>query len=168
MNELIQLSDITSRIYTIRGVKIMLDRDLAELYEVPTKALKQSVKRHIKRFPSDFMFELSYQEFKDLRSQIVTSSWGGTRYKPMAFTEQGVAMLSGVLNSGRAIEVNIQIMRAFVQLRRLVIDHAELKREIDELRDLTEERFRIVFEVLDQLVSDEKKPRRKIGYIESK
>jgi hypothetical protein len=112
------------------------------------------------------MFELSHQEFTDLRCQIGTSSWGGTRYMPMAFTEQGVAMLSGILNSDRAIEVNIQIMRAFVQLRHMVTESAELKRALDELRDQTEERFQIVFEVLDKLVSDGTEGSRKIGFID--
>ncbi len=168
MNELIELNAITNRIYTIRGIKVMLDRDLAELYGVETRRLKEQVKRNADRFPVDFMFELSYQELKNLRSQFATSSWGGTRYKPMAFTEQGVAMLSGVLHSKRAIQINVQIMRAFVQLRHLVIEHTELKREVEELRNQTEERFEIVFEVLDKLVSDGKSPNRKIGFIESK
>lgn len=168
MNQLIELDDIASRIYTIRGVKVMLDRDLAELYEVQTKVLKQAVRRHMKRFPSDFMIELSYQEFKDLRSQIVTSRWGGSRYKPMAFTEQGLAMLSGILNSDRAIEVNIQIMRAFVQLRHIAVEHAELRREVEELRSQTEERFQVVFEVLDKLVSDDQSSNKKIGFIDKK
>ncbi len=166
MNELIELNAITSRIYTIRGVKVMLDRDLAELYEVKTKALKQAVKRQIKRFPSDFMFELTNQEFKDLRSQIVTSSWGGARYKPMAFTEQGLAMLSGILQSDRAIDVNIQIMRAFVKVRQMILYHAELKQEIDELRNQTEERFQIVFEVFDKLLADDESVR-VIGFVDS-
>ena len=168
MNQLIEIRDITQRIYTIRGVRVLLDRDLAELYEVETKVLKQAVRRNAKRFPSDFMFELTYQEFKNLRSQIVTSSWGGARYKPMAFTEQGVAMLSGILNSDRAIDVNIQIMRAFVQLRHMVIDHAELKRELEELRSQTEERFQVVFTVLDRLVADDSASNKKIGFIDKK
>jgi hypothetical protein len=154
MNQLIEINDITQRIYTIRGVKVMLDRDLAELYGVETKRLKEQVRRNIERFPADFMFELTYQEVKNLRSQIASSSWGGPRYKPMAFTEQGVAMLSGVLHSKKAIQINVQIMRAFVQLRHMVIDHAELKRELDELRSQTEDRFEIVFTVLDKLVGD--------------
>jgi hypothetical protein len=145
----------------------MLDRDLAALYEVENKVLKRSVRRHIKRFPDDFMFELSYQEFADLRRQFGTSSWGGTRYMPMAFTEQGVAMLSGILNSDRAIEVNIQIMRAFVHLRHMVAENADLKRALDELRDQTEERFQVVFEVLDKLVSDGTEGNRKIGFIDN-
>jgi ORF6N domain len=167
VNQIIEVRDIAQRIYTIRGIKVMLDRDLAELYVVETKVLKQSVRRNARRFPADFMFELTYQELKDLRSQIVTSSWGGTRYKPMAFTEQGVAMLSGILNSDRAIDVNIAIMRAFVQLRHVVIEHAELKREVEALRKQTEERFEIVFTVLDKLVSDGESPGKKIGFIDN-
>ncbi len=168
MNELIELNDITSRIYTIRGIKVMLDRDLAALYKVETRILNQAVRRHLKRFPDDFMFQLDKPEFDNLKSQFVISSWGGIRKMPLAFTEQGVAMLSGILNSDRAIEVNIQIMRAFVQLRHIAIEHADLKREIEALRNQTEERFEIVFEVLDKLVSDDESSNRKIGYIEPK
>ncbi len=168
MNELIEFNDITSRIYTIRGIKVMLDRDLAALYKVETRILNQAVRRHLKRFPDDFMFQLDKPEFDNLKSQFVISSWGGIRKMPLAFTEQGVAMLSGILNSDRAIEVNIQIMRAFVQLRHIAIEHADLKREIEALRNQTEERFEIVFEVLDKLVSDDESSNRKIGYIEPK
>ena len=167
MVQIITIEDIAQRIYFIRGVKIMLDRDLAALYEVETRILKRNVRRNIKRFPSDFMFELSYQEFMSLRSQFGISNRGGTRYRPMAFTEQGVAMLSGILNSDRAIEVNIQIMRAFVQLRHVIADHAELKRALDELRNQTEEQFQVVFTVLDQLVSHSDEAKRKIGFIEN-
>ncbi len=166
MNELTEINDITSRIFTIRGAKVMLDRDLATLYGVETKVLKQAVRRNIKRFPQDFMFDLTYQEFKDLRSQIVTSSWGGTRYKPLAFTEQGVAMLSGILNSDRAIEVNIQIMRAFVKVRQMILYNAELKQELEELRSQTDERFQVVFEVLDKLLADDKSVR-VIGFVDN-
>jgi ORF6N domain len=166
VNQLIEIKDISQRIYTIRGVRVLLDRDLAELYEVETKALKQAVRRNAKRFPSDFMFELIYQEFKNLRSKIVTSSWGGTRYKPMAFTEQGVAMLSGILNSDRAIDVNISIMRAFVHLRHIAVEHAELKREVEALRKQTEERFEIVFTELDKLIVDDEGADKKIGFID--
>ncbi|WP_319406105.1 ORF6N domain-containing protein [uncultured Desulfosarcina sp.] len=168
MNQLIAIDDITQRIYTVREAKVMLDRDLAELYEVETKVLKRNVRRNIDRFPQDFMFELTPDEFQNLRSKIDTSSWGGTRYVPMAFTEHGVAMLSGILNSKKAIRVNIQIMRAFVQLRHLVIDHAELKRELEALRSQTEERFQVVFTVLDNLVSDENGLNKKIGFIDKK
>jgi hypothetical protein len=166
MVDIVPIEQIVSKIYWLRGVKVMLDRDLAELYEVETRILKRNVRRHIKRFPNDFMFELSYQEFVSLRSQIGISKRGGTRYKPMAFTEQGLAMLSGILNSDRAIEVNIQIMRAFVRLRHIIADNAELKRTIDELRNQTEERFQVVFTVLDQLVSHSDEAKRKIGFIE--
>ena len=167
MTDIVPVDQIVGKICWIRGKKVMLDRDLADLYEVETKVLKRNVRRHIKRFPEDFMFELSTKEFADLRSQSGTSSWGGTRYAPMAFTEQGVAMLSGILNSDRAIEVNIQIMRAFVQLRHLVTESAELKQALDQLRDQTEERFQVVFEVLDRLVSDGGEGSRKIGFLEN-
>ena len=165
MNSLVEIGDITQRIFTIRGVKVMLDRDLAELYEVETRILKRNVRRHLKRFPADFMFELTSQEFTSLRSQIGISKRGGTRYMPMAFTEQGVAMLSGILNSDRAIAVNILIMRAFVHLRQLIADHAEFKRELEALRNQTKERFEVVFTVLDKLVSDENESSGKIGFI---
>ena len=137
---------------------------MAELYGVETKVLKQAARRNIKRFPSDFMFELTKNEFQNLRSQIVTSSWGGARYIPMAFTEQGVAMLSSVLKSDRAIDVNIQIMRVFTRLRQMVLDNEELRKELEELKQITDERFQIVFETLDQLITIENKPKKKIGF----
>lgn len=118
---------------TIRNHKVMLDRDLAKLYGVETKVLKQSVKRNMNRFPEDFMFKLTSDEFKHLRSQIMTSNWGGERYLTMAFTEQGVAMLSSVLHSDRAIRVNIQIMRLFTQLRQTLLDTYELRISIEPL-----------------------------------
>jgi len=158
---------IASKIYIIRGLRVMLDRDLAALYGVETKVLKQAVRRNIKRFPDDFMFVLSSEEDRNLRSQFVTSSlpqWGGARYLPMAFTEQGVAMLSSVLNSDRAVEVNIQIMRVFTRLRQLLLSNSDLRRELEELKRVTDDRFRVVFETLDQLLSHEERPRRKIGF----
>ena len=167
MVDIVPIDQIVNKIYWLRGVKVLLDRDLAALYEVETRILKRNVRRHIKRFPDDFMFEISYQEFAGLRSQFGISKRGGTRYVPMAFTEQGVAMLSGILNSDRAIEVNIQIMRAFVQLRHLIADNAELKRALDELRNQTEEQFQVVFKVLDQLVNHDEKEKRKIGFIDN-
>ena len=118
---------IIRKIFWIRENKVMLDFDLASMYGVSTKVLKQADKRNIQRFPNDFMFELTKSEFEILRSQIVTSSWGGTRYQPFVFTEQGVAMLSGILNSVHAIQVNIAIMRAFVQLRQILESNKELK-----------------------------------------
>ncbi len=164
MTTTLPVEKITSKIYLIRGQKVMLDRDLAELYGVETKALKQAVKRNIVRFPEDFMFELTKNEFGHLRSQIVTSNWGGTRYSPMAFTEQGVAMLSSVLRSERAIHVNIQIMRVFTRLRQAILDNADLRKELEDLKQISEERFQIVFEALDQLINIEKKPKKKIGF----
>jgi hypothetical protein len=158
---------IASKIYIIRRLKVMLDRDLAELYGVETKVLKQAVKRNINRFPEDFMFVLSGEEAISLRSQFVTSSlsqWGGTRYPPMAFTEQGVAMLSSVLKSNRAIQVNIQIIRVFTRLRQILLSDKDLRRELEELKRVTDERFRIVFETLDQLLSTAERPKRKIGF----
>jgi len=124
---------ISSKIYLIRKQKVMLDKDLAELYAVETKQLKRQVRRNRERFPEDFMFELNQQEFDNLRSQFGTSNWGGTRYMPMAFTEQGVAMLSSVLNSPTAIKVNIQIIRVFTKIREMLTDTLSMKLEIEEI-----------------------------------
>ena len=125
---------IQSKIYEIRGQRVMLDRDLAELYQVTTSALNQAVKRNSKRFPPDFMFQLTNQEFANLKSQFVTSSWGGIRKMPYAFTEQGVAMLSGLLNSDIAINANIAIMRAFVAMRNYITTTTQIKAELAEIR----------------------------------
>jgi len=138
-----ELPVIQTKIFKIRGQMVMLDFDLAELYEVPTKALKQAVRRNMERFPDEFMFELTQPEFIILRSQIVTSSWGGTRYPPFAFTEHGVAMLSSVLNSPKAIQTNIAIIKAFIALRRYALTFSELAQKIAELeaknnRELTD------------------------------
>lgn len=129
-----ELTQIQSKIYEIRGQRVMLDRDLAELYQVTTSALNQAVKRNNKRFPPDFMFQLTNQEFANLKSQIVTSSWGGVRKMPYAFTEQGVAMLSGLLNSDVAINANIAIMRAFVAMRNYIITTTTVTAELSEIR----------------------------------
>ncbi len=143
----------------------MLDRDLAELYSVESKVLKQAVRRNIDRFPADFMFELTKEENQSLRSQNVTLKRGQhSKYLPFAFTEQGVAMLSSVLKSDRAIQVNIQIMRTFTKLREAFLDNEDLRRELEGLKQITEERFQIVFETLDQLLTVENKPKKKIGY----
>jgi phage regulator Rha-like protein len=158
------METIASKIYIIRGLNVMLDRDLAELYGVETKQLKRAVRRNIDRFPSDFMFDLTRDEFTNLRSHIGTSSWGGERYVPMAFTEQGVAMLSSVLNSKRAIQVNIQIIRTFTKLRHALLDNKNLRKELEELKQITDERFQIVFETLDQLINIKNKPKKKIGF----
>ena len=159
---------IASKIYFIRNQKIMLDRDLAELYGVDTAQLKRAVRRNRDRFPDDFMFELSKSEMDDLRCQFGTSKWGGTRYKSFAFTEQGVAMLSGVLKSDRAIKVNIQIMRTFTKLRDMLTSHADLKQKIEDMEKRDDEQFRIVFEAITQLIEEDAKPKKKIGYIKEK
>ncbi len=166
MTELVPIERIASKIYLIRGVRIMLDRDLAELYEVKTKVLKQAVRRNIKRFPDDFMFELTKEELEDWRSRFVTSNSDkmGLRYRPMAFTERGLAMLSGVLNSDRAIRVNIQIMRTFTQLRKTLFAYDELKEKIEAIERKYDKRFKVVFDALDRLLSVKKKPKRKIGF----
>ena len=139
--------------------------DLAELYGVETKVLKQAVRRNITRFPDDFMFELSKQELINLRSQFVTSRWGGTRYPPMAFTEQGVAMLSSVLNSERAIQVNILIMRAFTRLRQMLASHEDLKVKLEEMESRYDEQFRVVFQAIQQLLDKDQQPGKKIGFL---
>ncbi|MEW6187973.1 MAG: ORF6N domain-containing protein [Thermodesulfobacteriota bacterium] len=168
MESFVPVEIIEKKILLIRGQKVMLDADLAELYGISTKVLKQAVKRNNKRFPADFMFVLTYQEVRNLRSQFVTSSlssWGGVRYSPMAFTEQGVAMLSSVLHSERAIEVNILIMRAFVKLREMIASNKDLARRLDELEKKYDEQFRVVFEAIRQLMASPAKPKRKIGFL---
>jgi hypothetical protein len=126
---------VMNKIYLIRNQKVMLDSDLAELYLVETKVLNQQVKRNLKRFPEDFMFQLTAQEFDNLKSQFVTSSWGGKRKLPYVFTEQGVAMLSGILNSDRAIAVNIQIMRIFTRIRQMLADNTDLRLDIEKIKN---------------------------------
>ena len=165
MEKLITIEKIENRIFQTRGKRVMLDRDLAELYGVATKVLKQAVKRNQKRFPSDFAFRLTRIEVVNLRSQIVTSSWGGTRYPPYVFTEQGVAMLSSVLNSERAIMVNIQIMRAFVNLRKAAIHYVALRRKIEEMEKKYDTQFGIVFEAIKKLLEPPPAPpKRRIGF----
>ena len=166
MSDIVPMERIASKIYIIRDTRVMLDRDLAELYGVKTKVLKQAVKRNIKRFPEDFMFELTKEEFENWRSRFVTSNRDkmGLRYKPMAFTEQGVAMLSSVLNSDRAIQVNILIMRAFTRLRQMLSTHEELKRKIEAMERKYDQQFRVVFEAIKQLIDTKDKPKRKIGF----
>ena len=142
---LVPAERIEKAILLIRGEKVILDQDLAELYEVETKTLVRAVKRNRKRFPADFMFVLSKEEFSHLRSQSGTSSqWGGRRYAPYAFTEQGVAMLSSVLHSDRAVEVNIEIMRAFVRLRAILATHKDLARKLAELERKYDEQFGVL------------------------
>jgi phage regulator Rha-like protein len=158
---------IESLIYIIREERVMLDKDLAALYQVETKALVQAVQRNRKRFPPDFMFQLSFQEFTALRSQIVTSKGrGGRRTPPYAFTEHGVAMLSSVLRSERAMEINIEIIRAFVKLRQLVASNADLANRLNHLEQKYDSQFKVVFDAIRRLMSETTQvpPKRRIGF----
>ncbi|HLN73936.1 MAG TPA: ORF6N domain-containing protein [Prolixibacteraceae bacterium] len=165
-----QLEKIQTKIYDIRGQKVMLDYDLAELYEVETKNLNLSVKRNINRFPSDFMFQLTNLEWQSLRLQIETSKGrGGTRYLPYAFTEQGLAMLSGILNSEKAIAVNIAIMRAFVFMRQYALTHKDLTEKLLELETRYDKQFNDVYDAINFLLKKdsretEQKQRKRIGF----
>ena len=149
----------------IRDEKVILDEDLATMYGVETRALVQAVKRNIDRFPDDFMFQLTMNEFKNLKSQIVTSSWGGRRKPPYAFTEQGVAMLSSVLRSMRAVLVNVEIMRTFVKLRRILATHDELARKLASLERKYDKQFKLVFDAIREIMAPKDPPkRRQIGF----
>jgi hypothetical protein len=163
-NFLIPSERIINNIYIIRNRKVMLDRDLAALYGVTTGNLNLAVKRNMKRFPEDFMFQLNAQEFKNLKLQIAISSWGGARKLPYAFTEQGVAMLSSVLNSDRAIAVNIQIIRTFTRIRELLATNEMLQHKIMEMEKRYDGNIKEIFSVLKQLLADEKKSKKKIGF----
>jgi len=161
----LRAEDISQRIHTLRGHRVMLDADLAELYCVPTKRLNEAVRRNATRFPEDFMFRLTEDEVEILRSQFATSRlWGGRRYFPYVFTEQGVAMLSSVLNSEQAIQVNIAIMRAFVRMRRMLVSNEELARKVDALEGKYDAQFRVVFDAIRALMEPPKTPRRRIGF----
>lgn len=165
MKVLIPSEIIEKKILLIRGEKVMLDADLAELYEVETKMLVRAVKRNMDRFPADFMFQLNEEEFENLRFHFGTSSrWGGRRYLPYVFTEQGVAMLSSVLNSDRAVKVNIEIMRAFVKLRQMLASNVGLARKLDALEKKYDAQFKIVFDAIRQLMIPPEPKKRKIGF----
>ena len=160
---------IADKIYLIRDKKVMLDSGLAELYQVETKRLNEQIKRNISRFPEDFMFQLTKEEWANLKSQFATSSWGGRRSEPYVFTEHGVLMLSSVLNSERAIEVNIKIMRIFTKMKELFTDNLSVKLEIEEIKKKLSNQSKnieLVFEYLDELIdkTDNPKPRKEIGY----
>lgn len=161
---LVPVERIDAIIYVLRGEKVILDKNIASLYEVPTKVLMQAVKRNLKRFPKDFMFQLTAEETRDLRFQIGTSSWGGSRYRPYAFTEQGVAMLSGVLRSARAVQVNVEVMRAFVRLRRMAASREDLARKIEELEEKYDSKFSVVFDALRELMAAPEASDRPIGF----
>jgi len=167
MTQLVPLERIERQIFLIRGRKVMIDTDLAVLYDVPTHRLNEAVKRNRQRFPSDFMFQLARAEVKILTSQIAISSWGGRRTLPYVFTEQGVSMLSSVLNSERAISVNIAIMRAFVRLREIMATHVDLARKIDDLEKKFQKhdaQFVAVFDAIRQLIRAPRSPAKKIGF----
>jgi hypothetical protein len=158
---------IVSKIYLIKGQKVMLDRDLAEMYGIETKRLNEQVKRNIDRFPDDFMFQLTQKEFKDLKSQNATSSWGGTRKLPSAFTEYGVLMLSSVLNSPTAIQVNIRIMRVYARLREMLLTHKDILLKLQQLENQVAENsadIQMIFTALKQLLNPPKEPRKRIGF----
>ena len=162
---------IETKIYIIRNQKVMLDHDLAKLYEVETRMLTQAVRRNINRFPEDFMFQLNKDEFKNLKSQIVTSSWGGLRKAPLAFSEHGILMLSSVLRSEKAVQVNIQIMRTFTHIRRMILDNEDLRKMIQgiEARHIAkfsniDKQIKVIFEALNNVINPPVKPK-KIGFL---
>ena len=164
-----ELEQIKNSILEIRGKKVILDLELAKMYQTETKRLKESVRRNIRRFPPDFMFELTAEEWGNLRSQIATSSWGGQRYLPFAFTEQGVAMLSAVLNSQRAIHASIQIMRAFVLMRQWALEYQDLQEKLTDLEKRFGQKFTDIEQVLNYLIQKDQKQvqqgsRKKIGF----
>ena len=162
-----ELQIIQNKIYELRGQRVMLDFDLAELYQTETKRLKEAVRRNIDRFPGDFMFELDKKEWNILRTQNASSSWGGARYQPFAFTEQGVAMLASVLNSPKAIQINIQIVRAFILLRQYALGYAELNKKLEMFMLETNIQFNDIYQALTELASKkqlEEKPRNRVGY----
>ena len=163
---LVEYEIVVSKIAVVRGQRVMFAQDLAELYGVETRVLMQAVQRNIDRFPQDFLFQLTDQEFTNLKSQFVTSSWGGIRKLPHAFSEQGVAMLSSVLRSPRAVAVNIEIMRSFVRMRALIDGNKVLSKKIADLEKKYDKQFATVFQAIYDLMDDrEKKPKRKIGFV---
>ncbi|HJX11769.1 MAG TPA: ORF6N domain-containing protein [Candidatus Binatia bacterium] len=175
-SSVVPVGRIENAILFIRGHKVMLDDDLAKLYGVSAKRLNEAVRRNRDRFPDDFMFQLTEEEFTglrhqignaNLRSQIATSSWGGRRYRPHAFTEQGVAMLSSVLHSKRAVQVNIEIMRTFVRLRQLLASNEELARRLDAIENKYDQQFKVVFDVIRELMTPPATKRRRIGFLVS-
>lgn len=161
----IPVETIHKSILFIRGHNVILDKDLADLYGVETKLLNRAVSRNIDRFPEDFMFKLNREEFEDLRCHFGTSNWGGRRYMPHAFTEQCVAMLSSVLRSKRAVEVNIAIMRTFVKLREVFAGNAALRHKIEAMERQYDEQFRLVFEILSEMISQTPESKSQIGYL---
>jgi len=165
MKAIVPAEIIEQKILLIRGKKVMLDKDLAGLYGVETFNLNKAVKRNIERFPEDFMFQLTSEEFKNLIFHFGISSWGGTRKCPYAFTENGVAMLSSVLNSKRAIQVNIQIMRTFTKIRELIATHKDLQKKIEDMEKKYDHQFKVVFDAIKQLLAKPEPKKKKIGFV---
>ena len=163
-SDIIAQDIVESKILLIRSKKVMLDKDLAALYGVETFNLNKAVKRNMDRFPDDFMFQLSNEEFKNLKFHFGISSWGGTRKRPYAFTENGVAMLSSVLNSKRAVKVNIQIMRTFTKIREMLLTNKDLNKRLDDLEKKYDTQFKVVFDAIRQLMTPPEKKKRKIGF----
>jgi len=163
-NSLIPVERIERAIFLIRGLKVILDKDLAMLYQVSTSNLNKAVNRNLDRFPGDFMFQLTNEELKSLKFHFGTSSWGGTRKPPRAFTEQGVAMLSGILRSKRAVLVNIEIMRAFVRLRQMLATNTNLESRLNELEKKYDAQFKVVFDAIRRLMAPLPPSRKKIGF----
>jgi hypothetical protein len=161
---LVPMDHIERAIILVRGEKVMLDSELAEIYGVETKVLNQAVKRNASRFPSDFMFQLTKDELENLKSQIVTSSWGGVRKLPHAFTEHGALMLANVLNSDRAAQTSVMVVRAFVKLRQMLASNAELARKLEAMEKKYDTQFKVVFDAIRQLMSPAGKPKREIGF----
>jgi len=161
---LVPQETIEQKIILVRGHKVMLDKDLAKLYGVTTSNLNKAVTRNLHRFPEDFMFRMSKSEFNNLIFHFGTSSWGGVRKAPRVFTEHGILMLSSVLKSKRASQVNIQIMRTFVKLRKMLVDHRQLLKKIEDMEKCYDSQFKIVFEAIRQLMSVPEKPKRNIGF----
>lgn len=155
---------IEQKIYLIRGQKVMIDRDLAVLYEITTGNFNKAVSRNLDRFPSDFMFRINKEEFRNLILQFGRSSWGGTRKNPRVFTEHGILMLSSVLNSKRAAQVNVQIMRTFIKMREMLATHKDIMKKIEEMEKRYDKQFRIVFQVIRGLGDLPKESKRKIGF----
>ena len=159
---------IISRIYTLRHQKVMFDFDLAEMYGIETKRLKHAVRRNIERFPEDFMFELTMEEFQNLRTQFASSSWGGSRYPPFAFTEHGAVMLASILNSETAVKASIFVVRTFIKLRQLISGYHELTERMDGLEEKYDSQFQQVIHALEGLAEKKKEPRKLIGFKEDK
>ncbi|MCB4790308.1 MAG: ORF6N domain-containing protein [Elusimicrobia bacterium] len=167
MTDLIPQEKIENKIFLIRGKRVMLDKDMAELYRVKTSQLTRQVRRNIDRFPEDFMFQLNEEEFENLKCHFGTSSWGGTRKLPYAFTENGVAMLSSVLTSRTAVRVNIQIMRTFTKIREFLLTHKELAQKLSQLErkyERHDEQIHAIFDQIREFITFKEKPRKQIGF----